>query len=401
MIRPMQREQQAHVASVVRDCHEQLRRLLSGAQGHPEREQLEAIAARLVDVEAALDADVRRRGRRSLMRRVRELSASRMTPGAHHPPEPLTVPRRYLRSSPPSPPLSITLVTPSFQQGRFLESTILSVVGQGYPALEYVVRDGGSTDETLEVLRRHAVSLTRWESAPDRGQADAINLGFAETTGEIMGFLNSDDLLLPGSLAYVARYFARHPDVDVVYGHRVLIDEHDRQVGAWLIPAGAERVLRWADCIPQETLFWRRRAWEAAGGRMDESFGFALDWDLLLRFREAGARMRRVPRFLGAFRLHTGQKHGTLLDAGEREGAALRARANGHPVSAYVAHARLQPFLARHVVLHSLHRAWWRLPVRRFEVPPATPGAMTPRPGLSAGPSRGPDTLAPPGQAGG
>lgn len=365
----MQPEQQAHVAGVVRDCHERLQRLLSGTPGGGEREQLEAIATRLVDVEAALDVDAQHRRRRSPLRRVRELSASRMTAFPHHPPEPLTVPRRYLRTSPPNPALSMTVVTPSFQQGRFLERTILSVLDQGYPTLEYVVRDGGSTDETQDVLRRHSDSLTGWESAPDRGQADAINRGFEGTVGEIMAFLNSDDLLLPGSLAYVASYFARHPEVDVVYGHRMLIDEHDRRVGVWLIPARADRVLRWSDCIPQETLFWRRSAWEAAGGRMDESLSFALDWDLLLRFREAGARMRRVPRFLGAFRLHTAQKNSVLLEAYERESAALRARANGHPVSPYIAHARLQPFIIRHVLLHCVNRAWWRLPVQRFQVP--------------------------------
>jgi hypothetical protein len=382
----MRPEQQAHVAGVVRDCHERLRSSLARTDGGQEHEQLEAIAARLVDVEAALDADARHRRRRSPLRRARELSASRLTAAAHHPPAPLTVPRRYLHTLPPSPAPSITVVTPSFQQGRFLERAILSVVDQGYPALEYVVHDGGSTDETLEVLRRHSDSLTRWESAPDRGQADAINLGFAGTTGEIMAFLNSDDLLLPGSLAYVARYFARHPEVDVVYGHRILIDEHDRQVGAWLIPARAERVLQWSDCIPQETLFWRRRAWEAAGAQMDESFSFALDWDLLLRFREAGARMRRVPRFLGAFRLHADQKHRVLLDAGEQESAALRARANGHPISPYVAHARLQPFLVRHVLLHCANRASWRLPVLRFEVPVGGATSYDPASGLTSSP---------------
>jgi hypothetical protein len=365
----MQPEQQAHVAGVVRDCHERLRSLLLRIGDGDQHEQLEDIAARLVDVEAALDIDVRRRRRRSPVHRARELSASRITHTAHHPAQPLTVPRRYLRTSPPSPAPVITVVTPSFQQGRFLEQTILSVVEQDYPALEYVVRDGGSSDESLEILRRYSGSLTRWESAPDRGQADAINLGFADTTGEIMAFLNSDDLLLPGSLAYVARYFARHPDVDVVYGHRVLIDQHDRQVGVWLIPARAERVLRWGDCIPQETLFWRRRIWEAAGARMDESFSFALDWDLLLRFSEAGARMKRVPRFLGAFRLHTQQKNSVLLDAGERESAALRTRANSHTVSPHVAHAHMQPLILRHVLLHTVNRAWWRLPLRRFEVP--------------------------------
>jgi glycosyltransferase involved in cell wall biosynthesis len=374
----MQPEQQAHVAGVVRDCREHLQGVLSGKNGGVDPAQLEAIVARLADVETTLDRDARHRRRRSPLRRLKELSASRMTPVPHHPPEPLTVPLRYLRTAPPSTPPSITIVTPSFQQGRFLERTLLSVLDQSYPALEYVVRDGGSSDETLDILQRHTNSLTRWDSAPDAGQANAINLGFEGSKGEIMAFLNSDDLLLPGSLAYIARYFVRHPEVDVIYGHRMLIDEDDRRVGVWLIPARAERVLHWSDCIPQETLFWRRRAWEAVGARLDETFSFALDWDLLLRFRDAGVKMQRLPRFLGAFRLHTEQKNSVLLDAYERESAVLRARANGHALSPYVAHARLRPFLARHALLHHVNRASWRLPMPRFEMPVEASRATTP-----------------------
>ncbi len=375
-----------HIARVVRDCHEQLHELRSQRSYFDAQARLDAIHARLVDVEAALSVDAKRDRPRSPAGLARELCASRLTAVAHHPAKPLVVPRSYLRTSPPRPAPRMTVVTPSFQQGQFLERTLLSVLDQGYPALEYVVQDGGSTDGTLDVLRRHSDALARWESEPDGGQANAINRGFAGTDGEIMAFLNSDDLLLPGSLAYVARYFERHPGVDVVYGHRVLVDERDRQVGAWLIPARAERVLQWADCIPQETLFWRRRAWDAAGAQMDESFRFALDWDLLLRLRESGARMKRLPRFLGAFRLHTDQKHSVLLDAGEEESAKLRHRANGHAMSPYVAHARLQAFLGRHVLLHNLNRARWRLPMRRFEVPVVGASGYVPASGLTNSP---------------
>ena len=146
------------------------------------------------------------------------------------------MPARYLRTRHPKRAPTIAIVTPSYQQGRFLDRTIYSVISQKYPALEYVVHDGGSTDETLEVLHYFEPVLTRWTSESDEGEADAINRGFSNTTGEVMAWLNSDDLLLPGSLAYVARYFVRHPDVDVVYGHRVLIDEHDKRIGAWVLP---------------------------------------------------------------------------------------------------------------------------------------------------------------------
>jgi glycosyltransferase involved in cell wall biosynthesis len=285
-----------------------------------------------------------------------------------HAPVPLSVPWTYPRTRPPSPAPSIAMVTPSYNQGAFLERTLHSVLDQGYPSLEYVVQDGGSDDGTLDVLRRHAHRLARWDSAPDEGQADALNRGFAGTRGEIMAYLNSDDVLLPGSLAYVARYLAKHPDVDAVYGHRVLIDAGDRQIGVWLMPPHDDEMLRWSDSIPQETLFWRRSAWERAGGRMDRSFRFALDWDLLLRLVDSGARIVRLPRFLGAFRVHGEQKTQAQIQLGEEESLRLRRRCHGRDVPWEEAYARLQPFLRRHIAYHTAYRAWARLPLPREEV---------------------------------
>src|SRR5439155_11875113 len=123
--------------------------------------------------------------------------------------------------------------------------------------------------------------------ALNRGQAHAINLGFRHATGEILAYLNSDDLLLPGALAYVANHVVRHPEVGVVYGHRVVIDADGREVGRWVLPPQDDASLVWDDYVPQETMFWRRRAWERVGARLDETFHFALDWDLILRFRQA------------------------------------------------------------------------------------------------------------------
>src|SRR5205085_3890693 len=115
-------------------------------------------------------------------------------------------------------------------------------------------------------------------------------------------------VLLPGALAYVAKYFASHPTVDAVYGQRVMVDEHDRKVGVWVLPRHDDEELALIDFVPQETLFWRRSLWEAAGGQIDASLRFAIDWELLLRFREQGAKIVRLPRFLGAFRVHEEQK---------------------------------------------------------------------------------------------
>jgi FkbM family methyltransferase len=297
--------------------------------------------------------------------RIRMLAKPRLGRLRHYSPRELMVPASYLREPIPEPPPKISIITPSFGQGRFLERTLQSVLNQGYPDLEYFIQDGGSTDESVEILDRYDSKLTGWVSETDGGQADAINRGFTRTTGEIMGWLNSDDLLLPGSLAYVATYFAAHPEVDVVYGNRVLIDDDDRQIGAWVLPAHDDFALTLADFVPQETLFWRRRVWEAAGSRLDPRFGYALDWDLLLRFREVGATMVRLPRFLGAFRIHEDQKTLASHPLGMLEMERLRERVHGRAVSIAEVNEGLQPYLRRHVILHLKQRVIDRLPLAR------------------------------------
>ena len=266
---------------------------------------------------------------------------------------------------PNSPKLSV--VTPCYQSGAFLEETISSVLGQGVP-LEYVIQDGGSNDKTGEILHRYSQRLTACESAPDDGQADAISRGFAKTTGsdnDIMAWINADDLFLPGAIPFVRSYFAQHPEVDVVYGHRILIDQKSREIGRWFLPAHDEEVLRWNDFVPQETLFWRRRIWQEVGG-VDASFRFAMDWDLLLRFQESGALIRRLPYFLGCFRIHPHQKTSRDLQTlGQREIDKLRARTFGRQVpAADVAHSRqLYRFLRRSAWIEfcwrSLKFRWW------------------------------------------
>jgi GT2 family glycosyltransferase len=164
--------------------------------------------------------------------------------------------------------------------------------------------------------------------------------------------------LLPGSLAYVARYFDEHPDVDVVYGHRVLIDGQGLEIGRWVLPPHDDRVITFADFIPQETMFWRRRAWDAAGGHIDESFRFAMDWDLILRFRSAGMRFVRLPRFLGAFRITDTQKTSSWwLSAGRRETERLTERAVGHTPPRSQIRRWVRPFMRRHFILDKLYLA--------------------------------------------
>ena len=328
---------------------------------------------------------------RRLAHRLRGLAVPRIGRLRHYAPRTLQVPAAYLRTRPhPSAP-TISIVTPSFQQGRFITRTIQSVLAQDYPGLEYVVQDGGSTDETIQVLERYSDRLSRWVSEPDGGHADALNRGFRLTTGEVMGWLNSDDLLLPGALACVGSYFATHPETDVVYGHRLLIDENDGEIGAWILPRHDDLALTLADFVPQETLFWRRRVWEATGCCLDGSYGYALDWELLLRFRSAGARMVRLPRLIGAFRVHAAQRTSAERALGLEEMARLRERGHDQPVSLAEVHNGLRPYLRRHVWAHLRFRLAERFPHARTPVLPLIaddPGAP-PLPPVPAHPDRG------------
>lgn len=275
-----------------------------------------------------------------------------------HAPVPIRLPAHYATTPLPARPPVISVVTPSHEQGRFLDQTIASVVDQRYPMLEYIVVDNCSTDETPGILARRRDVLAHCCVEPDRGQANAINKGFARSTGEVMAWLNSDDLLLPGALAYVAGVFAQRPDVDVVYGHRLLIDEAGGEIGRWVLPPHSNSLLSWADYVPQETMFWRRRAWERAGGALDESFQFALDWDLLLRFRDAGARIVRLPRFLGAFRVHAQQKSLAWYEShGVGEMARVRQRQLGRVPTQREIQWRVLPYMLQRVAWHGLHRA--------------------------------------------
>ncbi|PTY05653.1 hypothetical protein DB347_14895 [Opitutaceae bacterium EW11] len=228
----------------------------------------------------------------------------------------------------------VAIVTPSYGQAAFIESTMLSVLNQKYPHLYYVVQDGGSKDATPQIVARYADRLHHWESVRDKGQADAVRKGFEHLKNDlgpddVMAWLNSDDFISPRALRYVAEYFAKHPDVDAIYGHRIIIDGEDREVGRWIMPPHDPKTLEWIDYVPQETLFWRKRIWDKAGG-IDPSFQFALDWDLLARFQQSNAKIVRVPYFLGCFRVHREQKTSQQIHTvGNEEMIKIRSRFHG------------------------------------------------------------------------
>lgn len=257
---------------------------------------------------------------------VRRLLDIRMGRLHQYPPKPLSVLKVDVLGEHKALP-RIALVTPSFNQAKFVGKTINSVREQHYQNLHYVIQDACSKDGTAEVLKLFQDAGFDIRIEPDQGQADALNKGFARTSADIMGYLNSDDLLLPGTLHFVAQYFHDNPSVDVIYGNRLIIDELGREVGRWILPGHDPQVLRFVDYVPQESMFWRRRIWEFTGSKFDASLQFAMDWDLILRFLDSRAVFHHVPELFGVFRVHGEQKsQANFVTCGAKEMAALRFR---------------------------------------------------------------------------
>jgi hypothetical protein len=265
----------------------------------------------------------------------------------------IRIPREYHLERAPNDPPRIAIVTPSFNQGHLIAATLDSVLTQNYPNLVYFVQDGASTDTTEEVLKSYGDKIN-WLSEPDSGQSEALNKGFRNIDGDIMGYINSDDILLPGTLAYVARAFIENPDTDFVYGHRVYINSHGFEIGRCVLPPHDAEALKWADYVPQETLFWRSRVWKAVGP-FDETFDFALDWDFILRAQVAGFTFKRLPRFLACFRVHDQQKNIHIADVGEREMQRIRARQFVEPPGQYEIRRAITGYLLRQMFFERMY----------------------------------------------
>ena len=214
----------------------------------------------------------------------------------------------------------ISIVTPSLNQGEFLEAAINSVLGQNYVNLEYVIIDGGSTDGSVDIIERYASDLTYWISEPDSGHANALNKGFARTTGEIMGWLNSDDVLHPGALSLLAEIFSEYDEIEWLTGQQSNVDTLGRTVAVY--PPGRWSRLRYLTgdyrWIQQESTYWRRRLWDKAGGYISEDHSMACDLELWVRFFRY-AKLYSTYGLIGAFRFNPDRRTRQAMDVYVKE----------------------------------------------------------------------------------
>lgn len=231
----------------------------------------------------------------------------------------------------------VTIVTPTFNSEQFLEATIQSLLAQDYPALEHIIIDGGSTDGTVEIIRKYEAHLSYWVSEPDNGMYDALQKGFAHSTGSIMAWLNSDDMYPTWTLNTVATIFADLPDVDWITSIRPIIWNQDGNAVDTMALLGYSKAgfmhgehLPTTDTftletIQQESTFWRRSLWDKAGARLDTSLRYAGDFELWARFYQH-SNLVGVRTTLGGFRYHGNQLSQQGADTYQQEALAVLAR---------------------------------------------------------------------------
>lgn len=200
----------------------------------------------------------------------------------------------------------LSIITPSFNQGKFLEETILSVLNQNYEPLEYIIVDGGSTDNSVEIIRRYEDRLAYWVSEKDRGQVHAINKGLARITGDIAAFINSDDVYLPGTFNAVAKYFEEHPGCEWVCGDTVMFGEgHETELIRTVVPKSAAHCLAWAYKAPQPGHFWKA---DLIRSGFEERWNYDFDHDMYIRLLLAGHKCEYIPLPFAGYRLHSVSK---------------------------------------------------------------------------------------------
>jgi len=253
----------------------------------------------------------------------------------------------------------VSIVTPSFNQGEYLEETICSVLEQDYPHIEYMIVDGGSTDSSLEIINSYGERLSWWVSEADQGQTDAINKGFAHAHGEILAWLNSDDTYLPKTISRAVEFLINNPNTGMVYGDANLIDEHGKVIGKFPARQTDYRLLRRGYVhIPQQASFFRACLWQKVGP-LDPMFQFAMDYDLWVRLARI-TTLHYFPCLWANFRLHDAGKSVVADDRCWPEMLRVHRRDGGSWCSWLVFKAKIRPLIYGSLPL------WLRLRIRRM-----------------------------------
>jgi len=231
----------------------------------------------------------------------------------------------------------VSIITPSFNQARFLDSTILSVLNQDYPNIEYIIVDGGSTDGSVDVIKRYEDKLAWWVSEKDQGQTDAINKGFNRAAGDILAWINSDDTYNPGAVSAAVRCLTENPDVALVYADCNYINEDGNVIGQFPAAQTDYRKLRAGYVhIPQQTMFFRAKYWKDLGP-LDPSFYFAMDYDLWTRIAKRAPFKYVSGQTWANFRMHLDSKTNINDKRGWQEMLRVHYRDGGSFLSIIVA----------------------------------------------------------------
>jgi glycosyltransferase involved in cell wall biosynthesis len=247
----------------------------------------------------------------------------------------------------------VSIITPSFNQAQYLEETIRSVLEQDYPRIEYIIMDGGSTDGSVDIIKKHEARIQFWVSEQDQGQTDAINKGFNRASGDILAWLNSDDTYNPKAVGEAVKFLMDNPDVAMVYADCNFIDERGRVIGKFAArQTDYQKLRRGYVHIPQQTMFFRAKYWKEVGP-LDPSFYFAMDYDLWVRIAKR-APIKYLPGKTWAnFRIHTSSKTNVNDERGWKEMLRVHYRDGG---------SFFAPIVAKYYLRKLIGPLWkWRI----------------------------------------